>query len=800
MADSLKFQQGKTGGGQHHDLMPEPLAEHQTPTEGGSLTTKGASNPLDSDKARATHKRLMGWYYYERDRQAQNRLEMAIDHDFYDGEQWSEEDKQIVESNNQMPLVYNEVAPMTDWMIGTERRTRVDWKVLPRAEDDVEKADVKTKVMKYVSDVNAVPQQRSRAFGDAMKGGLGWVDDGIRDDPTQDAIYSRYEDWRNVIMDSSGLDLLGDDARYIFRWRWVDEDIATLMFPKRADKIKAAVEDWALASIDVEDDELAGWHSPLNEEGSSRRAGSATASTNGVAGFAAERRRVKLIECQWREPTPTKFVANGPMAGAIFDERDSTMDYVLKNYPEPPRIIDKVVMRVHVAVMTETHLLGMGPSIYRHNKFSLTPIVCYRRGRDRQWYGPLRRVRDIQRDLNKRASKSLWYLNGNQVWAEEGALKDVEQTRQEAADPNGVILYKKGHEVAVKRDADAAAGHMQFMALDQQSIQRSGGVPDENLGRKTNAISGEAIKARQQQGSVVMTEPFDNLRFATQAQGQKQLSLVEQFYSEEKVIRLTGAAGPIEWVKVNVPEQQPDGSIRYLNDITASMADFIVSEADYAGTLRQVMFDSLTQMSQKLPPELAIRMLRIAFEYSDLPNKREIVDEIRRMTGEADPSKKLTPEEQAAAQKQQAAQEEAMQIQRESALAALDEQRAKVRQINAQSDKLEAEARAMLSGGDGSGLDPAQVEDAVASIRADAQAEIDALSTKLAKATASNEAAIYKANKAADSAAEVARIKAANELQVKELMKPSEDALNELQKRLQAIESSVKKPKTAPKK
>ena len=48
--------------------------------------------------------------------------------------------------------------------------------------------------------------------------------------------------------------------------------------------------------------------------------------------------------------------------------------------------------------------------------------------------------------------------------------------------------------------------------------------------------------------------------------------------------------------------------MRYLNDITASMADFVVSEQDYSGTLRQVMFESLNQLAGRLPPEVAIRM------------------------------------------------------------------------------------------------------------------------------------------------------------------------------------------------
>ena len=101
-----------------------------------------------------------------------------------------------------MPLVYNEIAPMVDWMIGTERRTRLDWKILPRTEDDLQAADVKTAGLKYLSDANAMPFVQSQAFAEAMKAGLGWIDTGLRDDPTQEQIYVEYEDWRRVLHDS----------------------------------------------------------------------------------------------------------------------------------------------------------------------------------------------------------------------------------------------------------------------------------------------------------------------------------------------------------------------------------------------------------------------------------------------------------------------------------------------------------------------------------------------------------------------------------------------------------------------
>jgi hypothetical protein len=321
--------------------------------------------------------------------------------------------------------------------------------------------------------------------------------------------------------------------------------------------------------------------------------------------------------------------------------------------------------------------------------------------------------------------------------------------------------------------------------MDAQAIQKASGVTDENLGRKTNAVSGEAIKARQLQGSVVTTEPFDNLRMTVQSQGQKVLSLIEQFYTEEKVLRLTGAQGGIEWVKVNQPEVQPDGSVRWINDVTSSMADFVVAEADYAGTLRQVMFDALSQISQRLPPEIALKLLRMAFEFSDLPNKAEIVQEIRRMTGEPDPNKEMSPEEQQQAQQQAQMQAEAMQIQREQAMAVLEEQRAKAREINARAEKALAEVESMRMGGDAD-LN-ARIEQAVTQVREQAATQIEQLSSQLAKMTASNEAAILKVRTDADTQQEVARIQANATVQVAEIERASDVTLQALTTRMEAL-------------
>lgn len=734
-------------------------------------------NPLDSEEGRNQLRKLLEWYYYEKDKQAANRLEMAMDADFYDNLQWDPADAQVLRDRGQMPLVFNEVAPMIDWIIGTERRTRVDWRVMPRTEDDVELADVKTKTLKYLSDVNRVQFNRSKAFSEAMKAGVGWIDDGVRDDPTAEAIYNRTEDWRNVLWDSASYELDLSDARYLFRWRWVDEDIAVMMFPDREKQIRQAVNDTQFNLADSEEDT---WYT-TDELMNITKSGTLRASGVGI-GIDAKRRRVKLIECQFRAPTQSKIVGSGPMKGAFYDERDGALANALGTVGGT--IIDKIMMRVHVAVFTEAHLLSIGPSIFRHNRFSLTPVWAYRRGRDRLPYGPIRRVRDIQQDLNKRASKANWLMSTNQVIADEGATDDWENLREEAAAPDGLIIKKAGKEVTIRRDSEAAVGQIQMMTLNAQAIQKSAGVSQENMGRQTNAVSGEAIKARQLQGSVVTTELFDNLRLATQIHGEKQLSLAEQFMTEEKVVRLTGAKNAIEWVKLNQPEVQPDGSVRFINDITASMADFVVSEADYSGTLRQVMFESLNQMAGRLPPEVALRLLTMAMEFSDYPNKDEIAQQIRKLTGDRDPSKEPTPEEQQQMQQQQQQQQEATEMARQQAIGALQEQQAKVRELNAKAAKLEADAR-------GGGQDPAQAQDLANQVRQQASAEIDRLTEQLRKVTSAAQGQALKTRTDADSRLEEARIQAEGRKQVAEIVAESNERIAAMRQRIDDLAAAA---------
>jgi len=664
-------------------------------------------HPLDAAEFQEIHRDLMNWYTAERTKQSVNRYQMALDQDFYDGLQWDPEDVEALRERGQWPLVFNLVKPVVDWISGTQKRTPLDWKILPRHAEGGELAEVKTALMKYLADVNNEPWAISAAFKDAIVAGLGWLECGVRGDMTDEPIYSAYESWRNVLYDSSSKERDFNDARYLFRWKWIDQDIANALFPDRKEIIAEAVirsTNLATGGLDENGDEfwylgqVIGQGDPAKALTFDRRS-----YISDTTYLNYRRKRVRLIEGWYTVPVQKQVMrGQGPLHGQLYDGDDpSHADAVAQ---EIVSLYDTMTLEMRCAVFTEKALLWAGKSPYQHNKFPLTPIWCFRRGRDNAPYGTVRPIRDPQEDYNKRASKALWQLSTNRVIMEEGAVGDIEELRQEVARPDSIVVKRRGSELEIRSDAAMADGQVMLMERDHQHIQSSSGVTDELLGRKTNAVSGKAIEARQAQGSVTTAEIFDNLRYAKHLHGQKLISLCEQYMSEPRVIRLTGAKGQLEWLSINEPVEQPDGSVRFLNDITDEQADFVVSEQDYHATTRASMFESLMDMASDLPPEISLKLLPQVLELSDIPNKEEFIAEMRQILGMPKPDEQMSEEEQAqaqqAAQAQAQAEQEQQAIMGQMARAELEEKLASAELKQAQAEKARTEAEMTREGGE----------------------------------------------------------------------------------------------------
>lgn len=629
---------------------------------------------LDSQDNQELHRKLMAFYIRELRRQETNRAQQALDQEFYDGNQWSDADARELRDRGQVPIVYNQIAPSINIVLGTEKRSRTQFKVLPRGKEDSKAAELKTQLLKYLADVNRSQFATSMAFEDAVKVGVGWIETGVQGEDDGEPVYTRYETWRNILWDSASIEKDMSDCRYMTRSKWVDTDIAHALFPDRRGQIDQASLESDRFLMDASHGDIA-MDAMEIADGMYR---------SDQAEFAYKRHRVRLIEIWYRAPAKVKKIVGGQFSGQVFDETHPA--HTEQVTMGKAAIVSKVMMRMHVAIMTVKGLLFVSQTPYRHNDFPFTPIWCYRRGSNGLPYGLVRQLRDIQTDVNKRASKALHILSTSKTIMDEGAVPDINKFVEEVSRPDAIIVKKAGKELTIHADRDLAPAHLELMSRSIQMIQSVSGITDEYMGRTTNAKSGIAIQKRQDQGSLATSALFDNLRFASQVHGEKELSLIEQFFTEEKQFRITNMRGTPEYITVNdgLPE----------NDIIHSKADFIISEDEWRNTMRQAATDELLMLLQQLAPvspQLPVIMLDLLVESMDIPNRDEIVARIRQATGMRDPdAEEPTPEEIARAQEQA----EQAQMQKAMLAAEIADKQAGAAQKQAAAAKVAAEINA----------------------------------------------------------------------------------------------------------
>jgi len=604
---------------------------------------------LDSPEGLERERILKEWWNEARTSSADNRFEQAIDADFHDGIQWRDEDAQVLRERGQAPLVFNAIAQHIRWILGTERRTRVDFKVHGREKEDNKPAQTKTKLLKYTDDVNHSVFARSMAFADAVKVGIGWLECGIRSDPTDEPLFDRWESWRNMWNDPLAKEPDNSDSRFLFRAKWVDEDVAMMMFPDRKEVIRQSSVSHQLYSFSEDDDMgYSGLYHAYTPGSTTVQSGRAMFNDSFHIGI--RRKRVRLVECWYKVPANVQMLRTrvSPLMNPIFRNQLMRMNGDEVKGPRSASVqgllddghasvYDALKMKVRVAIFSNKGMLQDVESPYRHDRFAFTPVWAFKRDRDGQPYGVIRNMRDPQEDLNKRRSKALWILSTNRVVADEDAVEDWDEAEEQVARPDGIIKKIRGTDFDISNETALAKEHVALMIQDIQFLESTSGVTEENRGEVTNASSGRAINLRQTQGSVVTADLFDNLRFAIQLHGEKKLSLIEQYYTEPKIFRITGDRGQEDFQNVNMPGQDDDGNLQIENDITRTKSDFIVDTQSFNETVRLAMFESMMNMLGQMEPDVQLALLDMAIDLSDHPNRDEMVRRIRELNGQIDP-------------------------------------------------------------------------------------------------------------------------------------------------------------------
>lgn len=548
--------------------------------------------------------------------------EAREDYAFFEGQQWTEAEKQRFAKSGRPNLTINRIKPLINVLSGYQRLNRYDIDFLPRTADDVEICQVRRGMTKYVLDRSDYDSQESLAFMDAAIGGLGWLSVGYSyDEETGDGEATvRRENPFGVYVDPEAHADDFSDAKYICMAKWVDKDELARVFPEHAEAIEAqyAVYDTAETeeSVHSKDDLL--W-------------------------YKKELQKVRLVQCWYKQAEEVTLFRLAD--GSEIPKEDVTIEMFLTGQIEPvePRTVGRTVVRV--CSFFDRVLLEDMESPYAHGEFPVVPITCYYYGIDGEEIpaGFVRDLKDPQREINKRRIQMLHILNTSSNgggWIEEDAMTP-EQAREFEEKGNMPGHFQKVNAMALqsgkireRQPMSTPAALIQAEAQATSDLPAISGINEALMGVGIpSESSGRAIELKQRQSVTHIAPMFDNLRRAKKKLAfllwgkRGKPGVIPQFYTEDKVYRIEGRNGQ-QFVPVNHPVvvgQDPIAGpiISTMNDLSQGEFDIVVSDTQASTTQRQAQLWGLVDAVQKLqiPGDI---VFDIILDLSDIPNREDV--------------------------------------------------------------------------------------------------------------------------------------------------------------------------------
>lgn len=560
-----------------------------------------------------------------------NRAAMLEDFYLACGGQWSQEERDFLENTVGRACVeFNEIGDAVDTAIGYQINNRASISFVPRGgEADEEKATVLHKVVKQILDSQAFRWKETSVWSDALIQQRGYFD-----------VRLGFENNANgevVIEVLDPLDVMPDSKANSYETKgWRGVIVARLLTD---DEIGSRYGDKAQGQA-KKDNESIDLFGTEDENGIERnRFGDNEIMSDDDHG--EQRRRV--IDRQYWVSAP-----NTPCL--IFpDGSIKTVDRIPPNKLQSmisagAKQVELTRRRIRWTVTTQSKLLHDDWSPFEH--FTVVPMFGkFRRGRTT---GMVDSAIDPQRLLNKAISGALHIVNSsaNGGWlTEEDSLTNMSNDDlNEWGSKTGInIEYRKGSTKPEKiKPNDLPQAASELMDIASKKIKSTTGMTDSARGEMgKNNQSGVAIKQLQFAAQLSLAMPLDNLARTRCLLAKQILSIVQRFYTDEQVFRITEElpTGKRKTVELFVNQAQPDGSI--LNDLTVGDYDVVVDSIPDPVSYQGEQLASLVDMFAKgiLPAELGYLLIK----HSQLHDKEQIIEALQ----SAQKNKKPDPSEEA---------------------------------------------------------------------------------------------------------------------------------------------------------
>lgn len=521
---------------------------------------------------------------------------------FRAGDQWEEDDKAKLRSENRVPVTFNRTEVMVEAVSGLEINNRQSVRYYPREIGDVKANEILTATADWIRDECDAEDEESEAFKDAATCGVGCTETRMdyEEDPDGKVIDER-RDPLMVFPDPHSKKRSYKDARYVFHGEWVD---------------KADIEArWPGSEIVWADDDL-GHQTPGDGDRSFLYDGD-----NPEIDVQKDKGLVLHYQCWKREPYYRLFdpfqqknvelsedefkrlEKNGKKAGMSFNRADVASGNDIAYVKQ----FKKVYYRGFYCGATELEY-GRSPI---QTGFTFKFITAKRDRNKNCWYGILRVLMDPQMWANKWLSQILHIINSNAkggAFAEEGAFVDKRKAEDQWATPSPLIILTEGSIDKIKERTPAAypTGLDRLMMFAFDAMPFVTGINLEMLGLAGREQAGVLEAQRRKSAMAILAPLFASAREFKKEKGRLYLEFIQKFIPEGKIIRVVGE-GKEQYVPFT---KQPDlGTFDVVIDESPDSPDF--REQIWAGI--QEVLPAIIKQGGRIPPEV--------FKYAPMPSE-----------------------------------------------------------------------------------------------------------------------------------------------------------------------------------
>jgi len=536
---------------------------------------------------------------------------------FFRGDQWSATDLQTLRRQRRPALTINKILSTLANVMGEQIFNRNEISYRPRRKDSAETATVLTKVFKQISDRNQLDWKRSDMFADGANTSRGFLDVRMEFDKNmQGDVVIENLNPKNVIVDPDAEQYDPDTWNEVFTTKWMTADDIVLLYGKTDGEALRNREQsffpYGYDSIQSTRDRFGDRFNPAYP---------------GPFDQSSVQRNMRVIERQYRTLDRQKhFFA--PQTGDMREipkefGRDKIAWFVEKYGFQ---VIPRLVHRIKWIVVCDNFVLKDEWSPYKH--FTVVPYFPYfRHGKT---IGLVENLIGPQELLNKTSSQELHVINttANSGWKiRAGSLVNMstEELEQRGAE-TGLVIEVSGD---VDKDIQKITPNTVPTGLDrvtykaEEHIKTISGVSDSMQGHDREDVAAKAIQAKRQAGSTNLAKPLDALVRTDFILARNVLDLVQEFYSEERVMTITKdrITGDTETFTIN--EMSPEGHVA--NDLTLGEYDVVIGSVPQRETLEDSQFDqavALRELGVEIPDEVLI-------DASRLVDKKGVIEKMR---------------------------------------------------------------------------------------------------------------------------------------------------------------------------